>query len=102
MVNCRSHRRQCGPSWSANRWCVLFFIVFARLVGDDHLVLVLGSPVYFFDALPSAQCVDRPVVHVGLTFIGFVSIKGWIDAFGWSEANVASTKVTSAGEAEQR
>ena len=25
---------------------------------------MLGSSVYFFDALPSAQCVDRSVVHV--------------------------------------
>ncbi|MDP7281414.1 MAG: hypothetical protein QGG39_16230 [Candidatus Poribacteria bacterium] len=63
---------------------------------------MFGFSVYFFDVLPSAQCVDRPVVHVGLTFIGFVSIKGWIDAFGSSQANVASTKVTYAAAAEQR
>ena len=100
MVSCRSHRLAIRQSWSTNRCCALFSIVFASLVGGDYLVF--GSSVYFFDVLPSAQCVDRPVVHVGLTFIGFVSIKGWIDAFGWSEANVASTKVTSAGEAEQR
>ena len=55
-------------------------------------MLVLGSPVYFFDALPSAQCVDRPAVHARMTVIGLSAIKGWIDAIGSSEANVASPR----------
>ena len=59
---------QCGPSWSAKRWCALFPIVFASLVGDNHLVL--GSSVHFFDVLLSAQCVDRPVVHVRMAAAG--------------------------------
>ena len=46
---------QCGPSWSAKRWCALFFIVFASLVGDDHLVF--GSSAYFFRcATISSMC----------------------------------------------
>ena len=55
-------RWQCGQSWLANQWWALFPILFASLVGDDHLVF--GSSVYFFEALQSARFVDPQVVHL--------------------------------------
>ena len=66
--------RPCGPSWSAKRWCALFSIVFASLVGDDHLVF--GSSFYFFRCAVISSMywlASCQLFTSGLPAIGFVS-----------------------------